>query len=160
MSTEAETAAPKAAVENETPKPSRLRRGATWARAAVLVPLLALANVSFVFVRARQGQGQPYVDRQRQAQALTPQAVARVVRVAPDPVTRKAGLTSRCVALGNGALRNPWTCAIRYREGRVISYQVTINADGSYSGDNELVRFRGQRFTDTGTINGCCITIP
>jgi hypothetical protein len=42
----------------------------------------------------------------------------------------------------------------------VIGYRVTITADGSYVGTDELVRYHGRQFHDTGTIGGCCISIP
>jgi hypothetical protein len=129
-------------------------------RAALLLPLLAVAVVSFVLVRVHQGDGGTFVSRQQHAQALTAAGVASVVRVAPDPVTRDPGSQATCSPLGSGGLLNPWRCSIAYRSGRQIQYTVTIRADGSYTGSNEIVRFRGQRFRDTGTITGCCITVP
>jgi hypothetical protein len=137
----------------ERPRSERLRY-------LVLIPLLAVAVVSFVFVRLKQGEGQPLIVAQRHAQTLTPSAVASVVRVAPDPVIRRAGVAARCASSGSGVLRNPWRCRIRYPSGRVIGYRVTINADGSYVGNDELVRYHGRQFHDTGTIGGCCISIP
>lgn len=126
----------------------------------VLVPLLAVGLVSFVFVRSEQDSGALLLDRQEHAGVLTPGAVAKVVQAAPDPVTRAKGVSARCRAEGRGDLRNPWRCSITYRSGRIIRYHVTIAANGAYSGDHELVRFRGLIHSDTGTINGCCVAIP
>jgi hypothetical protein len=127
---------------------------------AVVLPLLAVALVSFVFVRAHQSDAGTLVSRQHQAQALNPAAVSRLVRVAPDPVTRAPGVRARCTPLGTGDLLNPWSCSISYRSGRLIMYQVTLNADGSYTGDHEIVRYHGQRYRDSGVISGCCVSIP
>jgi hypothetical protein len=127
---------------------------------AVFVPLLAVGLVSFVLVRGQQGEGATLVARQQHAQALTPSAVAGVVRLAPDPVTGARGLRANCMALGSGELRNPWRCTIGYRSGRVIRYLVTLYPSGSYSGDQEIVHYEGRTYPDTGTITGCCVAIP
>lgn len=124
------------------------------------LPLLAVGLVSFVVVRSQQGEGAALAARQQSAQALTPHAVERVVRVAPDPVTGKGGLSASCSSLGSGELRNPWRCTIHYRSGRVIRYRVVIHADGSFRGDQEILSFQGRTHPDTGQVSGCCITIP
>src|SRR5689334_18156569 len=117
-------------------------------RSAILLPLLVVAVVSFVWVRGNAGDGDTLVIRQQHDQSLTPQSVAAVVRAAPDPVTRRRGLAARCSSLGSGALRNPWRCSIRYRSGRDIQYRLTIHADGSYTGGDEIVRFHGRTHPD------------
>lgn len=129
-------------------------------RLLLFLPLLVLGLVSFVIVRSQQGQGATLVNRQQQAEALTPSKLAAVVRVAPDPATHKAGEEASCIALGSGELHNPWRCTISYRSGRVIQYTVTLNANGSYSGDQEIVHYRRRTYSDTGEISGCCVVIP
>jgi hypothetical protein len=115
---------------------------------------------SFVIVRTQTGGGDTLLVRQRKAQALSAAAVERVVKVAPDPVTRAPGLRATCMPTGQGELRNPWRCVIHYRSGRIIGYRVRIRGDGSYVGDHEILSYRGQTSPDTGAITGCCITIP
>jgi hypothetical protein len=124
-----------------------------------MLPLLALAVVSFVFVRGESGWGQGLITLQHQAQVLTTSGVDRVVRFAPDPVENKAAASAVCRSLGSGALRNPWSCVLRYRSGRVIQYRVRLAANGTYFGDQEIIQFHGVRSRDTGTIRGCCVTI-
>jgi hypothetical protein len=126
----------------------------------LLAPLLAVALVSVVVVRTQSQGGAGLIARQHAAGVLTPGAVASVVRSAPDPVTRADGRKAVCASLGSGELQNPWRCTIRYASGRLIQYRVTINAGGSYSGDQQIVRFRGRTHRDTGQITGCCIAIP
>ena len=126
----------------------------------LLAPLLTVAVVSLVVVRTQAQGGAGLIARQRAAGVLTPGAVANVVRAAPDPVTRRGGRKAVCAALGSGELRNPWRCTVTYASGRLIQYRVTIRAGGSYSGDQEIVRFRGRTYRDTGQITGCCIAIP
>jgi len=129
-------------------------------RFATFAPLVLVGLVSFFFVQSKQGDGGTLAARQQQAQALTPTAVANVVKAAPDPVTRAQGVQARCTPLGQGDLLNPWRCSISYASGRDIQYRVTIAASGSYIGDHELVHYRGQRYHDTGVISGCCVPVP
>jgi hypothetical protein len=128
--------------------------------AAVLASLLSVGLVSFVFVRSKHGEGGALVWSQEHVPALTPVAVAEVVRTAPDPVTLARGTSANCVPLGRGELLNPWRCSISYSSGRQIQYLVTIRVDGSYSGGDEIVRYRGDRYRDTGMITGCCVDVP
>jgi hypothetical protein len=129
-------------------------------RLLLFLPLLAVGLVSFFIVRSQQGEGATLIARQQQAEALTPAKVARVVRSAPDPVTGAKGRRAACSPLGSGELHNPWRCTISYHSGRVIQYRVILHADGSYTGDDEIVHYQGSTHSDTGEIRGCCVVIP
>jgi hypothetical protein len=126
----------------------------------LLLPLFAVGLVSLVMVRTQQGQGSTLIARQQQAEALTPAKVAAVVRVAPDPATNKPGKSATCVPLGPGELHNPWRCEISYRSGRAIQYTVTLSANGSYTGDQQIVHYRDRTSSGTGQITGCCVVVP
>jgi hypothetical protein len=126
----------------------------------LLVPLLAVAVVSFMFIRIKQGDGATFVTAQRQAQALTPTSVAQVVRLAPDPATRARGKSANCLPEGRGELRNPWRCTISYAAGKRIQYRVVIRADGSFVGGNQRQTYHGRTTDATGQITGCCIVVP
>jgi hypothetical protein len=83
--------------------------------------------------------------------ALTAAAVQAVVAKAPEPVARARRTPVaqvRCRPAGNGPLRNPWTCAIRYRSGTRARYRVVVQPDGRYTG------------VGTGIITGCCVKAP
>ncbi len=138
-------------------RPEGTRRGLT---ALFLVPLLIVGMVSFVYIRAHQNTGADLLVRQQHIRALTAAGVERVVGEAPDPVTNAPGVRARCAPAGSGPLSNPWRCVIAYRSGRQIQYQVTLSATGSYTGDHEIVDYRGLRHRDTGSIRGCCIAVP
>jgi hypothetical protein len=119
--------------------------------------------VSFVFVRDHEGDGSALISRQQHARALNSTVVERAVRAAPDPVaepTHARGRGARCSPEGTGELLNPWRCSILYPSGRQIRYRVTIGFDGSFTGDHEIVYFRGRSQSDTGVITGCCVDIP
>ena len=114
----------------------------------LLVPLLAVAVVSFVFIRAKSGDGASFVTAQRQAQALTPVSVDRVVRLAPDPATRARGQSATCAprrAAGNcttpGAARSVTPADKR------IQWRVQIRADGSFVGSDQRLIYLGRATT-------------
>jgi hypothetical protein len=126
----------------------------------LLTPLLAVALVSFLYLRSHEGDGAILVAAQRHAQVLTPAGVSRVVQTAPDPDTNRLGLSARCVPEGHSELHNPWQCSIKYPFGKQLDYTVEIAADGSYTGDHQVVHDRlGTRNSD-GEISGCCIAVP
>ena len=77
--------------------------------------------------------------------------VAAVVAEAPEPVSaaqRTRPVRVSCNPGDAGLLRNPWSCAIVYRDGVRAHYEVTVEPDGHYIG-------RG-----TGIIDGCCVRTP
>ncbi len=89
--------------------------------------------------------------RQGATSEVSPAQVAAVVAEAPEPVpvarrTRPARVS--CTPGSAAVLRNPWSCAIVYRDGRRAHYEVMVEPDGHYAG-------RG-----TGIIDGCCVRTP
>lgn len=130
------------------------------ARTLLLVPLVAVALVSFFYLRGHQGDGEILASAQRHAQVLTPAGVARVVQTAPDPDTNEAGRSASCTPHGRGELHNPWHCSITYASGPRFEYTVQISADGSYMGDDQVVHEHGITRHGDGEISGCCIAIP
>jgi hypothetical protein len=122
--------------------------------------LLAVGLVSFVLVRSWQGQGDLLIARQQQARALSAGGVQDAVKRAPLGAGGRRGTSAQCAPLGSGELKNPWRCTIAYASGREVGYTVTINANGSYLGDHQLIRFQGKSSPGPGQISGCCINIP
>src|SRR5262249_54802899 len=134
------------------------------ARAAVVpVALLVVGLVAFVFVRTHQGDVGAFADRQRGPTQLRAAQVEQVVRLAPDRPgggRRYQALRASCRPNGTGQLRNPWACRLGYRSGRNIAYRVTVRANGSYIGDDQVTRYAGASTHGPGTISGCCIAVP
>jgi hypothetical protein len=82
---------------------------------------------------------------------LSAAGVEAVVAQAPEPVVadrRTPAARVSCRPEGAGPLRNPWSCAIRYRSGTSAHYLVQVQPDGYYSGHG------------TGAIDGCCVKTP
>jgi hypothetical protein len=129
-------------------------------RALVLIPVLAVAIVSFVVIRSQHGSGATILTQQRFSQRLTAAHVAQAVQAAPDPKTHKVAIRTKCVPRGVGGLRNPWRCQLTYANGDRLQYTVTIAGNGSYEGTNQIILGPGPRQPAAGSISGCCIDIP
>jgi hypothetical protein len=85
------------------------------------------------------------------ATALGAAQVQAVAVEAPEPVPaalRTHPARVRCLPGAGGTLRNPWSCAIRYRSGTRAHYRIVVQPDGRYAG------------TGTGIITGCCVKVP
>ncbi len=94
-----------------------------------------------------------------QQQSLTPVNAAqldRLILTTSDPRPRHGGHARgvRCSSAASGALRNPWTCVVRYPQLPRIRYQVTVQADRSIYGSGL------PEGAHTGTpliVTGCCV---
>lgn len=126
--------------------------------AALVLWTTVLVGVAGAVVALR-GRGGEELFRYQQARSstvssatvLSASRVETFVAKAPEPVlparrTRPARV--RCLPGRSAVLRNPWSCAIRYRSGTRAHYRVIVHPDGSYIG------------TGTGIIEGCCIETP
>jgi hypothetical protein len=140
--------------------PARLPLRARISRTMLLVPLLAVAVISFVVIRSQHDSGATVLTQQRAGEAVTGTEVARLVRSAPDPTTHLDAIQWRCAPLGTGNLHNPWRCTLRYANGDLLQYTVTVAADGSYVGTDQITLAPPPRRPTGGSISGCCIKFP
>jgi len=77
--------------------------------------------------------------------------VQAVAAEAPEPVPwalRTHPALVHCLPGAGDTLRNPWSCAIRYRSGTRAHYRIVVQPNGRYTG------------TGTGIITGCCVKVP
>jgi hypothetical protein len=125
---------------------------------AIVVALAVLVGVAgaVVALHSRGGEEQLPLNQSRGLK-LAPATTLSAVRVqafvasAPEPVlaSRRTPVAHvGCRPGGGGPLRNPWSCAIRYRSGTRAHYRVVVQPNGYYKG------------TGTGIIEGCCIKTP
>jgi hypothetical protein len=125
---------------------------------AAVVWMVVLVGIAATVVVLRQrGGADLFRIEQSRALALEPATVLRAAQVqavvaqAPEPVApakRTPPAVVHCRPGGAGALRDPWSCTIRYRSGTSAHYRVEVQPDGHYSG------------TGTGAIEGCCVRTP
>lgn len=122
----------------------------------VWVTVLVGLTGAVVALHSRGSEEQLPLNQSR-ALKLTPAATLSAANVqvfvakAPEPVAaprRTPVARIVCWPGGGGPLRNPWSCAIRYRSGTRAHYRVVVQPNGYYSG------------TGTGIVEGCCIKTP
>lgn len=98
-----------------------------------------------------RGADAQFLQDQRHPPSIRAIDVARVVHTAPDPRTGKgSGASAVCAKRGGGELGNPWSCVVRYRDGKRIRLTVRIKQDGTYAA----------RYAGGGGATGCCIDVP
>ena len=113
--------------------------------------LAGLAGSAVAF--ANRGGDEQFLQEQRHPPTLQASEVERVVRTAPDPTSGTGqGVAARCANRGNGPLRNPWSCVVRFKSGERVRLLVQVEEDGTY--DGRYVGVKGAAAT------GCCIDLP
>jgi hypothetical protein len=100
-----------------------------------------------------RGADTQFLNDQERPPTLRAPAVERVVRTAPDPFSGKgAGTSASCTKGGRGLLGNPWTCTVRFKNGKTARLRVEVQNDGTYDG-----RYLG---VAGAAASGCCIGLP
>ena len=127
-----------------------------WALAAlVLVTGIAGAVVS---LRDREGNSQ-FAAEQRSPAGVAGSGIEAIILTTHDP---RPGLSGRvrsadCRAGSAAPLGNPWTCVVRYPSPPLVSYRVSVHADGSIFGSGQP---EGSQVSGDLTLSGCCVTTP
>jgi hypothetical protein len=132
------------------------RIGSSLTATAVSLGLLSGAGGAVVALNHRGGAGQLSAAQARvptvtPARSVAAGSVQALVGKAPEPVlaARRTPLASvRCAPGREPALRNPWSCRLRYRSGTLAHYRVVVEPDGRYEG------------VGSGVIEGCCVKTP
>jgi hypothetical protein len=118
---------------------------------AVLGAVLTAGLAGTAVALGSRGSDEQFLLDQRHPPKLEAADVERVVKTAPDPAVGKgSGVAATCKSSGSGALKNPWTCVVRYPSGKRVRIAVRIKEDGYYSG----------RYEGGGAATGCCIDVP
>jgi hypothetical protein len=95
-------------------------------------------------------------------QALAPVGatqLARLMLTTSDPRPRYARAHARsahCHSATHSALRNPWTCVVRYPRPPSVRYRVTVYADRSIFGSGQP---EGRPLRGVLTVKGCCVAV-
>jgi hypothetical protein len=117
----------------------------------VLAAVLGAGLCGTAVALGSRGADDQFLQDQKHPPSLRSADVERVVKSAPDPATGKgAGVAASCKSSGSGALRNPWTCVVRYPGGKRVRIAVRVQQDGYYAG----------RYEGGGAATGCCIDLP
>jgi hypothetical protein len=118
-------------------------------RIVVLLLVIALGG-TLVTLQSRESDTQ-FLAQQESLRPVSARALEELVATTHDPRPgRRGGLAQnvKCTRLGAGALRNPWTCVVRYPTAPQVLFHVVVAA-------NRSIRGIGQ--DPSLAIRGCCV---
>lgn len=121
--------------------------------AVVLAPLLAAGIGGTAVALANRELDSSFAYRQKSPLKVEAGQVEKAVMQSPEPapVKKTRAVRARCTPGSRGDIRNPWTCRVRYASGNAFTYEVRVEADGEFRGQNAI----GDRI-----IYGCCVNPP
>jgi hypothetical protein len=94
-------------------------------------------------------------------QALVPVGATQLERLLittsdPRPGYGGRARSARCSSGAHTALRNPWSCVVRYPRMPRVRYRVTVYADRSIFGSGQP---EGRPLRGVLTVKGCCVAV-
>lgn len=129
-------------------------------RPRLLVALIVAVGIAgtVVALRGREDNTQ-FVAQQQSLVPVGAPALERLLATTSDPRPGYGGraLDVRCGSSASGALRNPWSCVVRYPRLPRVRFAVTVHADRSIFGAGLP---EGQRVGTALTVTGCCVGAP
>src|SRR3954451_5028775 len=144
--------------EERALKPS-LEPKARVMRIFVAGSLIAIALAGAIFAVADRQTNDPLLLRVTHPQHISAGAVERSIASAPEPTINGPGkakaVQTTCRPGSGGTIGNPWSCRVRYSNGRVLRYTLTIDERGAFEA---ATRKRADRPPYRAV--GCCLRIP
>jgi hypothetical protein len=129
-------------------------------RPALLVALVLAVGVAsaVVTLKSREGNAQ-LIAQQQELLPVDGSALQRLILTTSDPRPGYGGRArgARCVSTASGALRNPWTCVVRYPRLPRVRYAVVVDADRSIQGYGQP---EGRPLAGSLSLRGCCVGGP
>jgi hypothetical protein len=129
-------------------------------RPALLVALVLAVGVAgaVVALKSREGNAQ-LIAQQQELLPVDGSALQRLILTTNDPRPGYGGRArgARCVSTASGALRNPWTCVVRYPRLPRVRYVVVVDADRSIQGYGQP---EGRPLAGSLSLRGCCVGGP
>jgi hypothetical protein len=123
----------------------------------MLVALILAVGIagSALALRSREGDPQ-FVSSQRNLAPVASAELARLILTTSDPRPAHHGRAraARCTSSAGGALRNPWSCLVRYPLLPRVRYRVTVYPDRSIYGSGQP---EGEPLHGTLVVRGCCV---
>jgi hypothetical protein len=129
-------------------------------RPGLLVALILTIGAAgaVVALKSREGNAQ-FLAQQQDLLPVDAAALQRLILTTRDPrpgyVGRARGV--RCASAASGALRNPWTCVVRYPRLPRVRYGVVVDADRSIQGYGQP---EGHPLKGSLSLSGCCVGGP
>ena len=129
-------------------------------RVLVAGSLIAIAAATAIFAVADRQTNDPLLLRVTHPQHVSRGAVQRSIASAPEPTVNGPGkakaVQTTCTPGSGGTIGNPWSCRVRYSNGRVLRYTLTIDQRGAFEAHTRIVKKGLPPYRAVG----CCLTIP
>jgi hypothetical protein len=121
-----------------------------------LVLVVGLAGTA-VALHSREEDSQ-FVAHQQALVPVGATQLERLILTTSDPRPGYSGRArkARCVSAAHTALRNPWSCLVRYPRAPSVRYRVTVYGDRSISGSGQPI---GHPLRGVLTVKGCCVAV-
>lgn len=125
----------------------------------VLVLAVGIAGTA-VALHSREEDSQ-FVAHQQALAPVGATQLARLMLTTSDPRPgygrpSARARDARCHSATRSALRNPWSCVVRYPRAPSVRYRVTVYADRSIFGSGQSV---GRPLGGVLTVRGCCVAV-
>jgi len=129
-----------------------------WAWVIVALVLVTGIAGTVVSLRDREGNSQ-FTAEQRSPERVSGAGIEAIILTTRDPRPGFSGKvrSADCRAGSDSPLGNPWNCVVRYPRPPLVSYRVSVHADGSIFGRGQP---EGSPVSGDLTLNGCCATTP
>jgi hypothetical protein len=130
-------------------------------RPGLLVALILAVGVAgaVAALKSRESNAQ-FVAQQQELLPVDAAALQRLILTTSDPRPGYGGgraRSVRCASTAGGALRNPWTCVVRYPRLPRVRYGVVVDADRSIQGYGQP---EGHPLAGSLSLSGCCVGGP
>ena len=129
-----------------------------WAWVIVALVLVTGIAGTVVSLRDRAGNSQ-FTAEQRSPEPVSGTGIEAIILTTRDPRPGFSGKvrSADCHAGSSSPLGNPWSCVVSYPRPPLVSYRVSVHADGSIFGSGQP---EGSPVSGDLTLNGCCVTTP
>jgi hypothetical protein len=129
-------------------------------RPGLLVVLILAVGIAgaVAALKSRESNAQ-LIAQQQELLPVDASALQRLILTTSDPRPGYAGRAQgvRCASSAGGALRNPWTCVVRYPRLPRVRYGVVVDADRSIQGYGQP---EGRPLAGSLSLSGCCVGGP
>jgi len=125
----------------------------------LVVLILAVGIAGAVVALKSHESNAEFVLQQQGLAPVGPEALDALLLTTRDSRPGYSGRAraARCTSPSHSALRNPWSCLVRYPRPPSVRYQVTVHADRSISGVGQPVGHSGPVPL---LVSGCCVETP
>jgi hypothetical protein len=128
-------------------------------RILVAGSLIVIAATAAIFAVADRQADDQLILHVTHPRSISGLAVERSIASAPEPTINGPGkakvVRATCQRGSGGTIGNPWSCLVRYSNGRALRYELIIDQRGHFDAAT-----RARKGRPPYRAEGCCLRIP